>query len=154
MKQSKGLVRLISGGLVTLALVGVAVAAGQQGSKNDPLVTLSYLEDQAIPAILDQVDDKMADKQSELEKKLSDVVDGYVDEVEKALSGSSGSTSAGGVFQIVLVRRGAGGVAELGQQHAVGVGGDDIANGDAQILRLRPGCAGRDGARHQQPALI
>ena len=106
MKQSKGLVRLISGGLVTLALVGVAVAAGQQGSKNDPLVTLSYLEDQAIPAILDQVDDKVADKQSELEKKLSDVVDGYVDEVEKALSGSSGSTSAGGVFQIVNLKAG------------------------------------------------
>lgn len=95
MKQRKGLVRLISGGLVTLALVGVAVAAGQQGSKNDPLVTLSYLEDQAIPAILEQVDGKVADKQSELEKKLSGVVDGYVDEVEKALSGSSGSTSAG-----------------------------------------------------------
>ncbi|WP_294700502.1 hypothetical protein [uncultured Flavonifractor sp.] len=110
MKQSKGLVRLISGGLVTLALVGVAVAAGQQGSKNDPLVTLSYLEDQAIPAILDQVDDKVADKQSELEKKLSAVVDSYVTEVEKALSGSSGSTStstsAGGVFQIVNLKAG------------------------------------------------
>ena len=104
MKQRKGLVRLISGGLVTLALVGVAVAAGQQGSKNDPLVTLSYLEDQAIPAILDQVDDKVADKQSELEKKLSGVVDGYVDEMEKALSG--GSTSAGGVFQIVNLKAG------------------------------------------------
>ena len=108
MKQSKGLVRLISGGLVTLALVGVAVAAGQQGSKNDPLVTLSYLEDQAIPAILEQVDDKVADKQSELEKKLSAVVDSYVTEVEKALSGSSGSTStsAGGVFQIVNLKAG------------------------------------------------
>ena len=108
MKQSKGLVRLISGGLVTLALVGVAVAAGQQGSKNDPLVTLSYLEDQAIPAILEQVDDKVADKQSELEKKLSAVVDSYVTEVEKALSGSSSSTStsAGGVFQIVNLKAG------------------------------------------------
>ena len=105
MKQSKGLVRLISGGLVTLALVGVAVAAGQQGSKNDPLVTLSYLEDQAIPAILDQVDDKVADKQSELEQKLSAVAEGYVTEVEQALSGG-GSTSAGGVFEIVSLKAG------------------------------------------------
>lgn len=108
MKQSKGLLRLISGGLVTLALVGVAVAAGQQGSKNDPLVTLSYLEDQAIPSILEQVDDKVADKQSELEKKLSAVVDSYVTQVEKALSSSSGSTStsAENVFQIVNLKAG------------------------------------------------
>ena len=83
MKQRKDLVRLISGGLVTLALVGVAVAAGQQGSKNEPLVTLSYLEDQAIPSILKQVDGKVTDKQSELEKKLPGVVDSYVAEVER-----------------------------------------------------------------------
>ena len=100
MKQRKGLVRLISGGLVTLALVGVAVAAGQQGSKNDPLVTLSYLEQQAIPAILEQVDDKVADKQTQLEQKLAAVVDGYVTEVEKTLSGGSGS------FQIVSLKAG------------------------------------------------
>ena len=106
MKQKKWPVRLISGGLVTLALAGVAVAAGQQGSKNDPLVTLSYLEDQAIPAILEQVDDKVADKQTQLEQKLAAVVDGYVTEVEKALSDGSGSSSVGGVFQIVSLKAG------------------------------------------------
>ncbi|OUN22123.1 hypothetical protein B5G34_08810 [Flavonifractor sp. An82] len=105
MKQKKWPVRLISGGLMTLALVGVAVAAGQQGSKNDPLVTLSYLNDQALPAILEQVDDKVADKQTELEKKLDAVVDGYVQEVESKLNGSSGSSS-GGVFQIVNLKAG------------------------------------------------
>lgn len=105
MKQKKWPVRLISGGLVTLALVGVAVAAGQQGSKNDPLVTLSYLNDQALPAILSQVDKKVSDKQSELEQKLNTVVDGYVKEVEGKLSGSSGSSS-GGVFQIVNLKAG------------------------------------------------
>lgn len=106
MKQKKWPVRLISGGLMTLALVGVAVAAGQQGSKNDPLVTLGYLNDQALPAILEQVDGKVADKQTELEKKLDTVVDGYVKEVESKLSGSSGSSSSGGVFQIVNLKAG------------------------------------------------
>ena len=105
MKQKKWPVRLISGGLMTLALVGVAVAAGQQGSKNDPLVTLSYLNDQALPAILEQVDDKVADKQTELEKRLDAVVDSYVQEVESKLNGSSGSSS-GGVFQIVNLKAG------------------------------------------------
>lgn len=105
MKQKKWPVRLISGGLVTLTLVGVAVAAGQQGSKSDPLVTLSYLNDQALPAIMSQVDGKVADKQTELEKKLAAVVDGYVKEVESRLNGGSGSSS-GGVFQIVNLKAG------------------------------------------------
>ena len=106
MKQKHWPVRLISGGLVTLALVGVAVAAGQQGSKNDPLVTLSYLEEQAIPAILEQVDDTASDKLTELEARLGAVVDGYVAEVNKALGGSAGGSTAGGVFQIVTLKAG------------------------------------------------
>lgn len=106
MKQKKWPVRLISGGLVTLTLVGVAVAAGQQGSKNDPLVTLSYLNDQALPAIMSQVDGKVADKQTELEQRLAVVVAGYVREVEGKLNGTSGSTSSGGVFQIVNLKAG------------------------------------------------
>ena len=79
MKQKKWPVRLISGGLMTLALVGVAVAAGQQGSKTDPLVTLSYLNDQALPAILEQVHDKVADNQTGLEENLDAVLDRYVE---------------------------------------------------------------------------
>lgn len=106
MKQKKWPVRLISGGLVTLALVGVAVAAGQQGTQSDPLVTISYLEQKALPAILNQVDQTVASKQTALEQKLDAVVDGYVKEVESKLNGTSGQTSAGGVFQIVDLKAG------------------------------------------------
>ena len=56
MKKRKWSVRLASGCLVALSLVGVAFAAGQQGSQSDPLVTLSYLTEKATPAILAQVD--------------------------------------------------------------------------------------------------
>lgn len=105
MKQKKWPARLLTGGLMTLALVGVAVAAGQQGTKSDPLVTLSYLEDQAIPAILEEMDDKVAARETQLEQKLSAVVDGYVKEVEDKLGGGSG-TSAGGAFQIVTLTAG------------------------------------------------
>ena len=43
MKKTHWPTRLAAGCLVTLTLVGVAFAAGQQGSQSDPLVTLSYL---------------------------------------------------------------------------------------------------------------
>ena len=105
MKQKKWPLRLLSGGLVTAALVGVAVAAGQQGSQSDPLVTLSYLRQQALPQVLEDVDEKVAARQSELEDKLSAVADGYAAEVEAALSGSagtgSGSQTGGAVYQVV-----------------------------------------------------
>ena len=103
MQQKKWPLRLLSGGLVTAALVGVAVAAGQQGSQSDPLVTLSYLQQQALPQVLEKVDEKVAARQSELEDKLSAVADGYAAEVEAALSGSagagSGSQTGGAVYR-------------------------------------------------------
>ena len=110
MKQKKWPLRLLSGGLVTAALVGVAVAAGQQGSQSDPLVTLSYLQQQALPQVLEDVDEKVAARQSEMEDKLSAVADGYAAEVEAALSGSagtgSGSQTGGAVYQVVELSAG------------------------------------------------
>ena len=47
MKKTHWPARLAAGCLVTLTLVGVAFAAGQQGSQSDPLVTLSYLTQKA-----------------------------------------------------------------------------------------------------------
>lgn len=112
MKKKALPVRLISGGLVTLALVGVAVAAGQQGSQSDPLITLSYLEKQVTPSILSQVDSKVAARQTELEKKLETVTDSYVKEVEDKLSASGGTSSGGqtgtgsAVYEVVTLSAG------------------------------------------------
>ncbi len=105
MKQKNWPLRLLSGGLVTAALIGVAVAAGQQGSQSDPLITLSYLNQQAIPSILEQVDDQVAAREAQLKGQLESVSDGYLQEVEDKLNGT-GTSSAGGVFQIVNLKAG------------------------------------------------
>lgn len=112
MKQKGWPVRLISGGLVTLALIGVAVAAGQQGSQSDPLITLSYLEQQVTPSILSQVDSKIAARQTELEQKLASVTESYVKEVEDKLNGSGGTGTGGqtgtgsAAYQVVTLNAG------------------------------------------------
>ena len=93
MMQKKWPVRLLSGGLVTLALVGIAVAAGQQGTQSDPLITLSYLQQQVTPSILSQVDSKISARQTELEEKLTAVTEEYAKEVESKLSASGGTGS-------------------------------------------------------------
>ena len=109
MKKTHWPARLAAGCLVTLTLVGVAFAAGQQGSQSDPLVTLSYLTQKATPSILSQVDSKLTARETELKKQLSAVVEGYVKEVEDKLASSGGGSSvqpSGGAACEFLLRSG------------------------------------------------
>lgn len=76
MKTQKWIVRLASGALVALTLAGVALAAGQQGTQADPLVTLSYLNDKATPAIMAQVDAKLTQRAADLAAQLKKIADG------------------------------------------------------------------------------
>ena len=70
MKKPNKTVRL---GAIALSAVllgtGASLAAGDQ---SDPLVTLSYLNQTAIPQIVKQVEDKTALRQKELEAALAD----------------------------------------------------------------------------------
>ena len=61
----KWMIRLGAGALAAGCLVmGAALAAGDQ---EDPLVTLSYLNQTAIPQIVEQVEERTAQRQEELE---------------------------------------------------------------------------------------
>lgn len=53
--------------LAASVFVGVAMAAGNQGSQSNPLVTLSYLKEVTVPEILAQVDEKVDERVSEME---------------------------------------------------------------------------------------
>ena len=77
---------------LALALVcaGAAWAAG--GDESDPLVTVSYLEQTALPDLLEKVEEQTATRQAELEKSLSDQIDQYRQELEGA-GGDGGSAS-------------------------------------------------------------
>lgn len=72
MKRSKWSTRMACGALVLATIVGAAMAAGTQGSQNDPLVTLSYLNEKAVPEIMKQVDERIDQRVEELEKKIQE----------------------------------------------------------------------------------
>lgn len=76
MKRNKWTSRLACVLLVTGTIAGVALAAGTQGSQSDPLVTLSYLNDTAVPEIMKQVDKKLDTREAELTKKLQEAAGG------------------------------------------------------------------------------
>lgn len=68
---------------------GAALAAG--GDQSDPLVTLSYLNQTALPQIIKQVEDKTAAKQKELEQNLTDQINQYKQQAGQGTSGGSAS---------------------------------------------------------------
>ena len=83
---------LITVGLLLSVLVVSAGAAA--GSASDPLISLSYLEDTFLPAVVDQVDALAEDRQEELEGKFSAQIQQYKTEMKGLVdSGSAGEAS-------------------------------------------------------------
>ncbi len=118
MKKGKWTSRLACIGLVGVTVVGVALAAGSQGSQSDPLVTLSYLNETALPAIMKQVDEKLAEREQAFTKQLQEGGSQAVFTVVELAAGKSVILSAGSQ---VLLRTGA----------AVGSGLMDLTDGAA-----------------------
>lgn len=72
MKRNRWTARLACGLLVVTTLVVAAVAAGNQGSQTDPLVTLSYLNEKVLPDILKQVDKKVEEGTRDLREEFKE----------------------------------------------------------------------------------
>ena len=70
MKGNKWAVRMACLILVAGTIAGVAIAAGEQGTETDPLVTLSYLKEVATPEILLKVEERIEARAAELEEKI------------------------------------------------------------------------------------
>ena len=92
MKYTKRWTALAAALALTALCAGAALAAG--GDQSDPLVTLSYLEQTALPSVVKEVETKSTARQAELEKTLADQIARYKQEIsELAASGSTGSAS-------------------------------------------------------------
>lgn len=77
---------------LTAALLGTVAALAAGGGQTDPLVTLSYLEQTAIPQIVQQVEGKAASRQAELEQSFSSQIQQYRQQAGQG-TGSTGSAS-------------------------------------------------------------
>ncbi len=87
MKDRK--IRFCAAALAAVCLtVGAAVAAGE-GTQADPLITLSYLNQTAIPAVLEQVDGKAQAYQEELAGKLDQAIQQYTAKMEELVGEES-----------------------------------------------------------------
>lgn len=76
---------------LSAVLLGTVAALAAGGDQNDPLVTLSYLNQTAIPQIVKQVEEKTAARQKELEQTFSDQISQYQQSGQSPSSGGSAS---------------------------------------------------------------
>ena len=72
MKKNRWVLRAVSLVLASVLLHGTVIVAGAAaGSGDDPLVTLSYLNDTFLGAILEKVDQKIAARNGQIAQQLA-----------------------------------------------------------------------------------
>ena len=79
-------------GLMAAALAVTCVAGGTvlaTGDKNDPLVTLSYLEETVLPAILKQAEKTADSKKTELAGQFDQKLEAYQKQLNQGAAGGS-----------------------------------------------------------------
>ena len=106
-KTDKRLCLRLGAAALSAVLLGTVAALAAGGDQTDPLITLSYLNQTAIPQIVKQVEDGTADKQKELEQKLAVQISQY-------LAQAGTSTPSGGSASYALVTLPAGKTMSLG----------------------------------------
>ena len=94
---------------LSAVLMGTVAALATGGDQSDPLVTLSYLNQTAMPQIVKQVEEKTAAKQKELEQQLAVQISQYL-----AQAGQGTGTVTGGSASYTLVSMTNGQVMSLG----------------------------------------
>lgn len=92
---------------LSAVLLGTIAALAAGGDQTDPLVTLSYLNQTALPQIVKQVEDQTAAKQKELEEKLAALL-------AQVQAGQGAGTSTGGSASFAVVSMSKGQVMSLG----------------------------------------
>ena len=106
-KRESKLVRAVTGVLAALLLLGGAALADGAGTQSDPLVTVSYLNQTVIPAILTQIDGKAETYRQQLVDELEQTVQDYSERMEAALAGQTGQSAGGSsTYAVVTLTKG------------------------------------------------
>ena len=107
MKRKKSSVmRVAAAVLAGLCLMaGVVLAAGGEGTQADPLITLSYLTQTAIPAVLDQVEGKAQAYQQELADQLNEAIQGYTAKMDEALARLDAGDQYTASYKVVTLKK-------------------------------------------------
>lgn len=130
-------------GALTLsaALLGSGAALAAGGGQNDPLVTLSYLNQTAIPQVVKQVEDKVAVRQKELEQALADQINQYKQQ------GGQGGGAVNETYTLVTMSSGQVMSLDVGCEVLLRVGSTEVrADSSPALIDLSSGGTVNTGA--------
>lgn len=108
-KSDKRWIIRLGAAALSAVMLGTVAALAAGGSQTDPLVTLSYLNQTALPQIVKQAEEKTAAKQKELEQALAIQISQYL-----AQAGQGTGSGSGGAASYTLVSMTGGQVMSLG----------------------------------------
>ena len=95
--------------LLSLLVVAAVFTVAAQGSKEDPLVTLGYLNERFLPQVVEEVTAQAADRQEILQEALQKQIDDYTKDMTKKINrlnnSSTGKTDVAG-FAVVELESG------------------------------------------------
>lgn len=114
-----------------LITVGYAANAGTAGSSNDPLVTLSYLNNTFVKQVQTMVNDAVTARKTELEQALGNAAAGNGPVSTNPGSNDPVGNSGGAVFSVVTLSRGQALVGEVGCEVMLRVGAATCGSPDA-----------------------
>ena len=104
MKQQKRSIRFGVVAITALCLTVGAVLAAGPGSQSDPLITLSYLNETATPAILEQLDGKTAAYEQSLADKLDASIKEYSQKMDELLA-QQGEQQHAATYLVVTLKK-------------------------------------------------
>ena len=93
MKKSRRWTLAAGPAILAALCLGAGVVLAANGDHNDPLVTMSYLDETVIPEVVAKVEENTKVRQQELSTQLAAQIAKYQQEIEAA-GGSAGSGSA------------------------------------------------------------
>ncbi|MBE6956850.1 MAG: hypothetical protein E7450_05315 [Ruminococcaceae bacterium] len=104
MKRKMFAVRFGAVALTAACVLAGVVLATEPGTQGDPLITLSYLETTATPAILEQVEGKVDAHEQELANQLNEAIGNYTKQMDQALA-NQGGQQTGASYAVVTLKK-------------------------------------------------
>jgi len=80
--------------LAVLMTSGYLAIYAEYGSKEDPLVSLSYINDVLAPGTMKQIDDAFAAKKTQFDTELNDKITALKSEIDQMIAQSTGAPGA------------------------------------------------------------
>ena len=134
MKKSRRWTLAAGTAILAALCLGAGVVLAANGDQNDPLVTMSYLDETVIPEVVAKVEENTKVRQQELSTQLAAQIAKYQQEIEAA-GGSAGSAGSGSVsYTLVTMTSGQTMALEVGCEVLLRVGSATVQSNTSPAL--------------------